>query len=41
MDAAQDFDYVVVNETGKLDETAVQVVKIIAREKARRGSRQP
>ena len=38
LDAAQDFDHVVVNETGKLDEAASEVAKIIAAEKKRRGA---
>jgi guanylate kinase len=41
MEAAKDFDYVVVNETGKLDETACQVVEIIAKEKALRSKQAP
>ncbi len=36
MAAASRFDHVVVNETGKLEETARQVVQIIAEEKRRR-----
>ncbi len=36
MEAAKSFDYVVVNETGKLEETARRIVQIIADEKARR-----
>jgi guanylate kinase len=36
MEAARSFDYTVVNETGKLEETARRVVQIIADEKARR-----
>jgi guanylate kinase len=38
MDAAIDFDYVVVNETDRLEETARRIVEIIAAEKLRRGS---
>ena len=40
MEAASDFDYVVINETGKLDETTVRVVEIIAAEKAQRVAQQ-
>jgi guanylate kinase len=36
MEAAKDFDYVVVNATGELEKTARRVVEIIAEEKARR-----
>lgn len=36
MEAARGFDYVVVNETGKLQETARRVLEIIAAEKRRR-----
>lgn len=39
LEAAKDFDHVVVNETGKLEETARRVVAIIAEEKRRRESR--
>lgn len=35
-EAAKDFDYVVLNETGKLEEAASEVAKIIDREKRRR-----
>lgn len=38
LEAAKDFDYVVVNETGKLDEAVSEVAKIIAEEKKRRGA---
>jgi guanylate kinase len=41
MAAAPDFDYVVVNETGKLEETVRRVVEIIAAEKARRSQGAP
>ena len=37
MEAAKDFDYVVVNETGRLEETARRVVEIIVAEKKGRG----
>lgn len=37
MEAARDFDHVVVNETGRLEETAHHVVEIIEAEKRRRG----
>ncbi len=36
MRAADDFDYVVINETGQLEATARRVVEIIAVEKAKR-----
>jgi guanylate kinase len=36
MEQAEKFDYVVVNETGKLEETARRVMEIIAAEKRRR-----
>jgi guanylate kinase len=36
MDAAKDFDHVVVNETGRLEETAREIVGIIVEEKKRR-----
>ena len=36
MDAAKDFDHVVVNETGQLENTARRVVDIIIQEKERR-----
>jgi guanylate kinase len=36
MAAAREFDYVVVNETDRLEETARKVVAIIAAEKQRR-----
>ena len=36
MEAASQFDHVVVNETGKLEETARQVLSIIIEEKRRR-----
>jgi guanylate kinase len=36
LDAAKDFDYVVLNETGKLEEAASEVAQIIAAEKRRR-----
>ena len=39
MEAAKDFDYVVVNETGRLEETARRVVEIIVAEKQGRGPR--
>jgi guanylate kinase len=38
MEAARDFDHVVVNETGRLEETARRVWEIIAAEKRRRAS---
>src|SRR5690606_11506534 len=38
LEAAKDFDYVVVNETDKLSEAASEVAKIIAAEKKRRGA---
>jgi guanylate kinase len=38
MAAAKDFDYVVVNETGRLEATARRIVEIIAAEKARRAT---
>ena len=37
MEAAQDFDYVVVNETGELEAAVRRVFEIIAPEKAKRG----
>jgi guanylate kinase len=36
MDAAREFDHVVVNETGQLEQTARRIVEIIAAEKGRR-----
>jgi guanylate kinase len=36
LEAAQDFDYTVVNETGKLEEAASEIARIIAAEKKRR-----
>jgi guanylate kinase len=36
MEASRNFDYVVVNETGKLEETVRRVVEILAAEKAKR-----
>jgi guanylate kinase len=36
LEAARDFDYTVVNETGKLEEAASKVARIIAAEKKRR-----
>lgn len=36
MEAARDFDHVVVNETGRLEDTARRVLQIIADEKRRR-----
>ena len=41
MEAARDFDYVVVNETGKLEETVRRVIEIIAAEKTRRAQPAP
>jgi guanylate kinase len=41
MEAAKDFDYVVVNETGRLEDTARRVVEIIVAEKQGRGRRPP
>src|SRR4051812_25415292 len=38
MEAAKDFDYVVVNETGQLEAAVRRVFEIIASEKAKRGS---
>lgn len=38
LEAAKDFDYVVVNETDRLFEAASEVAKIIAAEKKRRGA---
>jgi len=40
MAAAKDFDHVVVNETGRLEETARRVLAIIAAEKRRRATRE-
>ena len=37
MESAARFDYVVINETGKLEATARRIVEIIAQEKGRRG----
>ncbi len=37
MEAAKDFDHVVINETGRLEETAREVLEIIVEEKRRRG----
>jgi len=39
LEAARDFDYVVINETGKLNEAASEIARIIAAEKKRRGPR--
>ena len=39
LEASKDFDHVVVNETGKLDEAASAVARIIAAEKKRRAAR--
>jgi guanylate kinase len=39
LEAAKDFDFIVTNETGKLDEAASEVAKIIAEEKRRRAPR--
>lgn len=36
LEAAKDFDYVVLNETGRLDEAASEIARIIAAEKKRR-----
>ena len=41
MEEASSFDYVVVNETGKLEGTARRIVEIIATEKARRAQKAP
>lgn len=38
MEAAKDFDYVVVNETGQLEAAVRRVFEIIAAEKARRNA---
>ena len=38
MEAAKDFDYVVINETGQLEAAVRRIFEIIATEKARRGS---
>ena len=38
LEQAKDFDHVVVNETGRLEEAASEVAKIIAAEKKRRGA---
>ena len=38
MEASKNFDHVVVNETGHLEETARKVVDIIVAEKQRRGT---
>jgi guanylate kinase len=38
LEAAKDFDYVVVNETGQLEAAVRRVFEIIASEKAKRGS---
>jgi guanylate kinase len=38
LEAAEAFDYVVLNETGKLEEAAGEVARIIAAEKRRRGA---
>jgi guanylate kinase len=38
LERAKDFDYVVVNKTGQLEEAASEVAKIIAAEKKRRGA---
>ena len=40
LDAAKDFDHIVLNETGKLEEAASQVAKIIDAEKRKRASRE-
>jgi len=39
MEAAAGFDHVVVNETGRLEETARRVLEIVAAEKRKRGGR--
>jgi guanylate kinase len=39
MEAAAEFDHVIVNETGRLEETARRVLEILAREKRRRRGR--
>jgi guanylate kinase len=39
LEQAKDFDYVVVNEPGQLEEAASEVAKIIAAEKKRRAER--
>jgi hypothetical protein len=39
MAAAKDFDHVVVNETGRLEDTARRVVEMIVAEKQRRAPR--
>jgi guanylate kinase len=39
--AAKDFDHIVVNETGRLAETARRIIEIIAAEKARRTQERP
>jgi guanylate kinase len=38
MEAARDFDYVVVNETGQLEAAVRRIFEIIATEKAKRAS---
>ncbi len=38
LEAAKDFDYTVLNETGRLEEAASEVARIIATEKRRRGA---
>jgi guanylate kinase len=39
MEAARDFDFVVVNETGRLEDTALRVAAIIAAEKSKRAGK--
>ena len=41
MEAAQAFDHVVVNETGKLEATARRIVELIAAAKTRRAGSRP
>jgi guanylate kinase len=36
MQAASDFDYVVENETGKLEQTARRIIEILIEEKRKR-----
>jgi guanylate kinase len=38
LEQAKDFDYVVLNRTGQLQEAALEVARIIAAEKKQRGA---
>jgi guanylate kinase len=38
MEAAHAFDYVIINEEGRLEDTAQRVLEIIAAEKAKRAT---